>query len=64
MPAEAYKSIYMNVQPTLMAAASVKYQGEDGEDHWIQAVIGADAAVFKGQFGRMVRAAGGEISAL
>ena len=32
VPAEAYKSIYMNVQPTLMAAASVKCQGEDGED--------------------------------
>lgn len=56
VPQKAYESIYVNFQPLLMGATSIRCTDENGEDNWIRPVVDADVGPLRSQFGRMGRA--------
>ena len=56
VPPKAYESIYVNFQPLLMGATSVKCYDEDGQDTWVRPIVDADVRPLRSQFGRIGRA--------
>lgn len=53
----AYESIYVNLPPLLMGAASVKCEMSDGdaagEERWVESLVSADTPALRTQFRRM-----------
>jgi hypothetical protein len=61
VPAGAYETIYMNMQPLLMGAGSADVQNEaTGDDEWVRTLVDASSKVWRSQHSRMGREVKGE----
>ncbi|KAF6818693.1 hypothetical protein CMUS01_11874 [Colletotrichum musicola] len=55
---QQYETIYANMKPVLLGAASVKTKSEDTkEDTWVNTLVSADVGPLRSQFRRMGKAA-------
>ncbi|KAH6843491.1 hypothetical protein B0I37DRAFT_448783 [Chaetomium sp. MPI-CAGE-AT-0009] len=55
-PAGAYETIYVNMQPTLLAAGSADVKNEaTGTSEWVRTVVDASSSVWRSQHSRMGR---------
>ncbi len=56
VPAGAYETIYINMQPVLMGAGNADVQNEaTGGDEWVRTVVDASSALWRSQHSRMGR---------
>ncbi len=61
IPAGAYETIYLNMQPVLMGAASANVQNEaTGDDEWVCTLVDASSNVWRSQHSRMGREVKGQ----
>lgn len=55
-PAGAYETVYINMQPSLMAAGSADIKNEPtGTDEWVRTMVDASSATWRSQHSRMGR---------
>jgi hypothetical protein len=56
VPAGAYESIYINMQPTLMGTGNAIIKNEaTGKDEWVRTMVDASSSVWRSQHSRMGR---------